>query len=148
MNDAVSEVEARDLKPGQRIAAGHLPLKAAADVIFVKPYPIHAITRVFVVYEYLDDAVGRQPTPDDFLPDTLIPVTAPVPAPYPAPCGFTLFGVPMHDMPESVRTEVGKILTEAVRDSPGAEARFHRLFELVHGRHRNHDCDPYHCTAP
>lgn len=71
----MTEVEARDLKPGQRIAAGFLPLKGEAVVLFVKPYPIHAVTRVFVVYEYTDvDAYGIQPTPDDYLPDTLIPV--------------------------------------------------------------------------
>jgi len=74
----MTDVEARDLKPGQRIAAGFLPLKGEAVVLYVKPYPIHAVTRVFVVYEYTDvDAYGIQPTPDDYLPDTLIPVVGP-----------------------------------------------------------------------
>lgn len=66
-----AECRADELKPGVRVAAGFLPLRKAAEILFAYPYQLHGTARVLVVYLYDGDG---QPAPDDFLAESLIPL--------------------------------------------------------------------------
>jgi hypothetical protein len=201
----MTDVEARDLKPGQRITAGFLPLRGEAVVLYVKPYPIHAVTRVFVVYEYTDvDAYGIQPTPDDYLPDTLIPVEGCAthgripregccsPREFKPGDRFLLPAgngklvrtgtILSWQNPINPRSEGSWFVeVDAIPEAPGItpaaegwkswfksadllpadasqadidayvaerQARWFKPGPITLALHRDHDCDPYHCTTP
>jgi hypothetical protein len=54
-----------------KVAAGFLPLRHPAEILFAYPYTLFGESRVCVVYLYDGDG---QPAPDDFLAASLIPI--------------------------------------------------------------------------